>query len=154
MTASETSFAPASTIETASCVPTTTRSNSDSLRSFDVGLKTNWSPIFPTRTAPRTCWKGIVLIASAAAAPLIARTSGSFSPSAERTRPTIWVSWLKPSGKSGRNGRSIIRQVRISFSVGRPSRLKKPPGIRPAAYWYSLYSTVRGRKSMSFGSFA
>jgi len=56
-------------------------------------------------------------------------------------------------GKSGRNGRSIIRQVRISFSVGRPSRLKKPPGILPAAYWYSLYSTVRGRKSTSFGSF-
>ena len=84
----------------------------------------------------------------------MARTSGSFSPSAERTSPTICVSRLNPSGKSGRTGRSIIRAVRISFSVGRPSRLKKPPGIRPAAYWYSLYSTVSGRKSMSFGSLA
>ena len=27
----------------------------------------------------------------------------------------------------------MTRQVRISFSEGRPSRLKKPPGKRPAA---------------------
>ena len=74
---------------------------------------------------------------SATEAPLIARMSGSFSPSAERTKAMIWVSWLKPSGKSGRSGRSISREVRISFSVGRPSRLKKPPGIRPAAYVFS-----------------
>jgi len=50
----------------------------------------------------------------------------------------ICVSQRKPSGKSGRSGRSQSREVRTSFSVGRPSRLKKPPGILPAAnvfYW-------------------
>ncbi len=63
----------------------------------------------------------------------MARMSASFWPSAERTKATICVSWLKPLGKSGRIGRSIRREVRISFSVGRPSRLNQPPGIRPAA---------------------
>ena len=36
----------------------------------------------------------------------------------------IWTSLRKPSGKSGRQGRSHRREVRISFSEGRPSRLK------------------------------
>ena len=40
----------------------------------------------------------------------------------------ICVSFRKPSGNSGRIGRSIRRLVRISFSEGRPSRLMKPPG--------------------------
>ena len=40
---------------------------------------------------------------------------------------------VEPSGNSGRIGRSISRQVSVSFSDGRPSRLKKPPGMRPAA---------------------
>ena len=44
-----------------------------------------------------------------------------------------WTSFLKPSTKSGRIGRSIRREVSTSFSVGRASRLKKPPGILPAA---------------------
>ena len=43
----------------------------------------------------------------------------------------ICVSWVKPLGKSGRSGRSISREVRISFSVGRPSRLNQPPGDAP-----------------------
>jgi len=64
----------------------------DSSRSFFVGLKTKRSPMRPTRTAPRTSVNGIGLIARAAAVPLIARTSGSFSPSAERTRATTCVS--------------------------------------------------------------
>src|SRR6266849_4401475 len=54
-------------------------------------------------------------------------TSGSLSLSAESTIATIWVSLRQESGKSGRMGRSIRREVRISFSEGRPSRLKKPP---------------------------
>ena len=29
--------------------------------------------------------------------------------------------------------RSISRELSVSFSFGRPSRLKKPPGMRPAA---------------------
>src|SRR5687768_78938 len=40
-----------------------------------------------------------------------------------------------------------MRAVRIAFSVGRPSRLKKPPGIFPAAYIRSSTSTVSGKKS-------
>ena len=43
------------------------------------------------------------------------------------------VSFRNPSTNSGRIGRSISREVRVSFSEGRASRLKKPPGILPAA---------------------
>ena len=59
----------------------------------------------------------------------------------------ICVSFLKPSGKSGRSGRSMMRQARISSSRWRASRLKKPPGILPAAYVFSTNSQVRGKKS-------
>src|SRR5438046_2303401 len=45
-------------------------------------------------------------------------------------------------------GRSVSRQVRIAVSEGRPSRLKKPPGILPAAYIRSSNSTVSGKKSI------
>jgi hypothetical protein len=64
-------------------------------------------------------------------------TSGSFSRSCERTVAITCVSQRKPFGKSGRVGRSIRREVRISFSAGRPSRLKNPPGIFPAANVFS-----------------
>ena len=57
------------------------------------------------------------------------------------------TSFLKPFGQSGRIGRSIMRAVRIARSEGRPSRLKKPPGIFPAAYIRSSTSTVSGKKS-------
>src|SRR5690349_15815380 len=40
-----------------------------------------------------------------------------------------------------------MRAVRIAFSPARPSRLKKPPGILPAAYAFSSTSTVSGKKS-------
>src|SRR5690349_12140182 len=40
-----------------------------------------------------------------------------------------------------------MRAVRIAFSPDRPSRLKKPPGILPAAYIFSSTSTVSGKKS-------
>ncbi len=43
------------------------------------------------------------------------------------------VSFMKPFGNSGRIERSICRAEMISFSPGRPSRLKNPPGILPAA---------------------
>ena len=42
-----------------------------------------------------------------------------------------------PDTKSGRIGRSISRETSVSFSEGRPSRLKKPPGILPAANVFS-----------------
>src|SRR5919201_5767962 len=40
-----------------------------------------------------------------------------------------------------------MRAVKIARSVGRPSRLKNPPGILPAAYMRSSTSTVSGKKS-------
>src|SRR3954447_7848751 len=40
-----------------------------------------------------------------------------------------------------------MRAVRIAFSPARPSRLKNPPGIFPAAYIFSSTSTVSGKKS-------
>jgi hypothetical protein len=67
--------------------------------------------------------------------------------SADRTVQMTCTSFLKPFGQSGRIGRSIIRAVRMARSVGRPSRLKKPPGIFPAAYMRSSTSTVSGKKS-------
>ena len=42
-----------------------------------------------------------------------------------------------------------MRAVRVAFSPARPSRLKKLPGILPAAYMRSSTSTVSGRKSTS-----
>src|SRR5690242_2601261 len=57
-----------------------------------------------------------------------------------------WTSFLNPSGKSGRIERSMIRALRISASEGRPSLLMKPPGILPAAYALSRYSTRSGKK--------
>ena len=40
------------------------------------------------------------------------------------------------------------RDTRTSRSARRPSRLKKPPGILPAAANFSTKSTVSGKKSM------
>ena len=42
-----------------------------------------------------------------------------------------------------------MRAVSVAFSPGRPSRLKKEPGILPVAYMRSSTSTVKGRKSTS-----
>ena len=75
------------------------------------------------------------------------RMSCGVTMSAERTVQITCTSFLKPFGQSGRIGRSIMRAVRIARSVGRPSRLKKPPGIFPAAYMRSSTSTVSGKKS-------
>ena len=85
---------------------------------------------------------------SDAEAALIAMTSCGFFMSTPMTVITIWVSLRYPSGKAGRNGRSIRRQVRIACSLGRPSRRKNAPGILPAAYARSSTSTVSGKKSI------
>ena len=74
---------------------------------------------------------------SAAEAPIIDTMSGSFSRSWLSTVQTTCVSFRKPGTKSGRIGRSISRETSVSFSEGRPSRLKKPPGILPAANVFS-----------------
>ena len=130
---SGTSFAPASTMRTASSVPAITTSSVEAVRCSVVGLTTNWPSIWPTRTAPTGPSNGMPDRQSAAEAPFIASTSGSFSWSPEMTRQMTCTSFAKPAGKSGRIGRSISRDVRVSFLTGAPSRLKYPPGMRPPA---------------------
>ena len=108
---------------------------------------TSWPSIRPIRTAPTGPLKGSGEIMRAAEAPLIARMSCGVMRSADSVVQMTCTSFVKPFGQSGRIGRSIMRAVRIAFSVGRPSRLKKPPGIFPAAYIRSSTSTVSGKKS-------
>ena len=91
----------------------------------------------PTRTVATGPSKGQSVRASAAEAAEQASTSASFWPSWLITQHWIWTSSRYPSGKSGRMGRSIIRIVRISFSLGGPSRLRKPPGNLPPAGSFS-----------------
>src|SRR4029077_18710808 len=107
-----------------------------------------WPSIRPMRTAPTGPKKGSGEMVSAADAPLIARVSWLCSPSIESTVPMICTSLRKPFGQSGRIGRSTMRAFRVAFSDALPSRLKKPPGILPAAYIFSSMSTVRGKKSV------
>ena len=71
--------------------------------------------------------------ASAALVPIIAAMSACTSGFRLSTCTTTCTSLKKPSGNSGRIGRSIRRLVSVSSSLGRPSRLKKLPGILPAA---------------------
>jgi len=85
------------------------------------------------RAAPTGPLNGTPEMASAAEAPIMAGMSASISGLLDSTVSTTWTSFMKPPGNRGRIGRSIRRAVSVSFSVGRPSRLKKPPGIRPAA---------------------
>ena len=94
MTASGSSFAPASTIMIASRVPATIRSSSESASSVCVGLMTNWPSIRPTRTDAIGPRNGISLIVSAADAASVPTTSGLFSWSVERTVMTHWTSSL------------------------------------------------------------
>ena len=94
---------------------------------------TNCPSTRPTRTPAIVVSNGIPASFSAAEAPVMASTSASFCLSADSTSAMICVSWRQPAGKSGRIGRSIMREVRTSLSAILPSRLKKPPGMRPDA---------------------
>ena len=107
----------------------------------------NFPSIRPTRTPAIVLPNGTSETAMAAEVPLRASMSVSFCWSWEITKLMHCVSPLKSSGKSGRMGRSIIREDSVSFSEGRPSRRKKLPGILPAEYDFSRYSTVNGKKS-------
>ena len=69
------SFAPASTISSASSVPATTRSSWDSGMSASAGLTTNLPSSLPILTAPICVGNGMSESASAAEAPFIARMS-------------------------------------------------------------------------------
>ena len=84
----------------------------------------HWPLMKPTRAAAIGPLKGRPDKVSAAEAATIATTSGSFSRSWESTCATTSTSFLKPSAKSGRMGRSIRREIRVSRSVGARSRLK------------------------------
>ena len=75
------------------------------------------------------------------------RMSCGVTRSADSVVQITCTSFRKPFGQSGRIGRSIMRAVSVARSVARPSRLKKPPGIFPAAYIRSSTSTVSGKKS-------
>ena len=99
------------------------------------------------RTAPMGPSKGMPDSIRAAEAVLMARTSWGLTWSAAKIVPTTWTSLRNPSGNDGRRGRSMRRQVRMAWSVARPSRRKNEPGILPAAYIRSSMSTVRGKKS-------
>src|SRR5581483_9922704 len=147
---SGTSSAPASTIVRASRVPTTTRSSVDSSSCWgSVGLTTSSPSMRPMRTAPTGPRNGSGEIARAAEAPLMQSTSCGTTRSAGSTVQITCTSLRKPFGHNGRIGRSIMRAVSVARSVARPSRLKKPPGIFPAAYIRSSTSTVSGKKSAS-----
>ncbi len=98
-----------------------------------MGKGTNSPLTQPSRTEAIGPWKGRGETTNAAEAPFIASTSPSFWRSEASTKLITWTSSWNHSGKEGRMGRSINRAVRTSFVVGRPSRLRKPPGNLPAA---------------------
>ena len=77
--------------------------------------------------------KGMSESPRATEVPKLAITSASFSLSIEITLAITWVSFMKSSGNKGLIGRSIKRDANISFSLGRASLLKNPPGIFPVA---------------------
>ena len=74
----------------------------------------------------------------------IANVEGSRRGSADKTMPITCVSCEYPSGNSGRMGRSINRQVNVSFSLCRPSRLIKPPGKTPRRV--RILSVIHGER--------
>ena len=104
--------------------------------SATVGLITSLPSSMPTRTAAIGVLNGKSEQYAAADAAVTAITSGIVLIRGQH-HATICVSFRHASGNSGRIGRSISREVRISRSEGRPSRLKNPPGIFPAEYVYS-----------------
>ena len=86
-------------------------------------------------------------IVNAREAPLIESISNGFSRSADNGVVIIWTSLRKPFGKSGLNGLSVRRHISMASVLGRPSLLKKLPGILPRAYILSSKSIVKGKKS-------
>ena len=134
---SDSSLASDSTISTPSVVPATTRSSLDCFTWSMVGFSTYCPSIMPTRAAPTGPMNGMPDSVRAAEQPIRATMSGSLSMSWDRTVAITWTSLRNPSGNSGRIGRSIRRLFSTSASDGRPSRLKNPPGILPAANAFS-----------------
>ena len=133
ISASLTSSEPPSTIMMLSIDPATVRSMVLLSSCWKVGFRTQFPSTLPTRTAAIGPPQGAIERVRAIEAAVTPRMSASFSWSAETTVTKTWISFLNPSGKSGRMDRSIPRAARISLSEGRPSRLRNPPGILPAA---------------------
>ena len=129
-------------------VPATTMSRVLSSKSSYVGLTTKSPFTYPILVAPIGPSNGMSDIVKAADAPFITRMSSGFSWSADRAVAIICTSLRNPLGNSGRRGRSARRFVRMASVLGRPSRLKKLPGILPRAYMRSSKSIVSGKKSM------
>jgi hypothetical protein len=104
----------------------------------DVGLlavgvgrvETNWPSSRPTRTAPTACENGTVEQVSATEAPLMARMSASFWPSAERTKAMICVSWLKPFGRAA--AWPVDQADGQDLFLGRPTLALEPAAGNPA----------------------
>ncbi len=95
ISSSLTSWAPHSTITSASAVPAISRFSRLRVRkSVEDGLTTNWPSQRPTRTAPIALSKGMSEMYSAVEAPMIESVSESFSRSADRSRPMTCVSQL------------------------------------------------------------
>jgi len=134
-----------STMQIESSVPATVMSISDCLSISNEGLATNSPLMRPTHTSEIGPAKGISLIINAAEAPTAARVSASTSGSLEKIVAIICVSKCQFLGNIGRIGRSIRRALSISCSLGRLSRLRKPPGNLPAEAAFSRYSTCKGR---------
>ena len=149
-----TSFAPASIIVIFSSVAATVKVKSETSLCASVGFITICPSTNPTFTAAVGPPNGISEIASAAAAPIIAATSGELSCSTQSTVPTTHTSFLKSFGNNGLNGLSIALDVNIALSLGLPSLFIKLPGIFPTEYSFSSKSTDNGKKSIpSLGSF-
>ena len=131
ISSSETSLAPASIIAMRSLVEATVTAISETLRCSAVGLMTNLPSTRPTETPLIGPLHGMSEMESAMLVPTSAAISGEQSGSTDMTVQTIETSLRMSFGNSGRIGRSIMRQVRVAFSEGRPSRFKKEPGILP-----------------------
>jgi len=69
--------------------------------------------------------------------PIMAVISGAQSGSTDMTVQTTDTSLRISLGKRGRMGRSMTREVRMAFSLGRLSRRWKEPGILPTEYIFS-----------------
>jgi hypothetical protein len=116
-----------------SWVPATTMSNSLSSICWKVGFTTNSPLMQPMRTAAIGPWNGMSEIDTAAEDAMMEMMSGGLTMSELTTVGTTCISRPKALSNNGRIGRSIKRLTKISLSLGRPSRLRKPPGIFPAA---------------------
>ena len=125
MSASLTTLAPPSTMTTPVLEPATMMLMSQRAQSWMGGLIRSSPSMRPTRTEAIGPANGMSDKWMAAEAPTIASMSGSFSWSIDSTVAITCVSQRYPLGNSGRMGRSISREVRVSFSLGRPISRRK-----------------------------